>query len=65
MTVLPAFGFGIKELAVSFNFNHDFDQGPLLVIGQGRRDKEFNLATFDPITGFSQRFVTAQAGRAG
>jgi hypothetical protein len=42
---------------MSFDFNHHFDQGPLLLIGQGGSDKDFNLATFDPITGFGQRFL--------
>lgn len=57
MTGVPGFGFGIKELAVSLNFNHAFDQVPLLAIGQGGRDEEFNVAAFDPVACFGQGFL--------
>lgn len=52
MTVFPGLGFGLKHLTGSLNFKHHFDQGPLFVISQGGRDKDFNLATFDPMARF-------------
>jgi len=33
IAVFPGFGFGVKHLPVTFNFNHNFDQDPLFVIG--------------------------------
>ncbi len=63
--VFPGFAFGVKDLAVAFNSNHHLDQVPLLMMGQGGRDKDFNFAAFDPITRFGHRFLINFIRRGG